>query len=154
MKKQSTSETFELVKDIFTDENKKGIADVTPLLPEIIAEGITQDKTEIEYLVNRAEIHFQNSDHFKKSITKPGNKGYIGMFSYAITRPVLMKEAKIKGEANAAFIVKACNNHNALVKALTTLVNWHQAHDPISFIEANDLKEATQLLNKIQKESK
>ena len=43
---------------------------------------------------------------------------YIGMFSYAIARPALMKEAKIKGEANAAFIVTACNNHDALVKGL------------------------------------
>jgi len=75
MKKQSTAATHELVKDIFTDENKKGIADETPLIPEIIAEGLTQDKKEIKELVNRAEFLFKNSDHFKKSIAARGNKG-------------------------------------------------------------------------------
>lgn len=80
MGKQSTPETFELVKDIFTD--KKGIADETALIPEIIAECITQDKNEISYLINRAEILYQNSDSFKKRITAKGNKGRDSLYTF------------------------------------------------------------------------
>jgi hypothetical protein len=60
----------------------KTISEETVLLPEIIAEGITQDKTEIEYLVNRAEMHFKNSDHFRKSITAKGNKGRDNLYMF------------------------------------------------------------------------
>lgn len=82
MKRQSNAATHELVEAIFKDENKKGIADETALIPEIIAECITQDKNEISYLVNRAESHFQNSDHFKKAITKHGNKGRDSLYTF------------------------------------------------------------------------
>ena len=59
------------------------------------------------------------------------------------------KEAK----ANATFIVTACNNHDALVKALAKLVNWHRVHEPISFMDAEDLESANQLLNQIKEQS-
>lgn len=61
----------------------KTISEETALLPEIIAEGITQDKSEILYLVNRAEMHFQNSDHFKDLIkNQRGSKGRDNLYMF------------------------------------------------------------------------
>ena len=82
MKRQSNAATHELVETIFKDENKKGISDVTPIIPETVADSLTKNRIEADYLVNRAEIHFQNSDHFKKAITKPGNKGRDNLYMF------------------------------------------------------------------------
>ena len=82
MKKQSNAATFDLVHDIFMDENKKTISEETELIPEIIADQLTQDKDEISYLINRAEIHFHHSKHFKDSITAKGNKGRDNLYMF------------------------------------------------------------------------
>lgn len=60
----------------------KTISEETALLPEIIAEGITQNEDEITYLVKRAEIHFQNSETFKKAITMRGDKGRDNLYMF------------------------------------------------------------------------
>lgn len=60
----------------------KTISEETALLPEIIAEEITQNEDEIAYLVKRAEIHFQNSATFKKAITAKANKGRDNLYMF------------------------------------------------------------------------
>ena len=60
----------------------KTISEETVLLPEIIAEQITQDKEEVLYLVSRAERHYKNNEQFKKSITARGNKGRDNLYMF------------------------------------------------------------------------
>lgn len=40
--------------------------------------------------------------------------------------------------------------NDKLTKSLAKIVNWHKSHDPISFLEEADLKEADELLDSIK----
>lgn len=59
-------------------------------------------------------------------------------------------------EANAAYIVKACNAYPKLIEALRTLSNELRIHDNDLgdgvFIRERDLKEYTELLSQLDKE--
>jgi hypothetical protein len=62
-----------------------------------------------------------------------------------------------EAEANAAFIVAACNNHNSLTEALENLYKRAKIYG--AFADRNDangkaLANAKELLNKIKNESK
>lgn len=97
MKKQSNAATFDLVHNIFIDENKKSISEKTDLIPEIIARQITDNESEVSYLINRAEIHFHHSKHFRDSITAKGNKGRDNLYMFM---DHWLKSFKLKNNQN------------------------------------------------------
>lgn len=73
-------------------------------------------------------------------------KGCVVHAGSAIVAEVLAKamiNSQSKSEANAEFIVRACNSHDALVDALKKMVIWHDSihswtrpHAPLPRLEA------------------
>ncbi len=60
----------------------KSISEDTPLIPEIIADKFADSAGEHEWLCNKAETHYKESEHFRKSITKSGNAGRDNLYMW------------------------------------------------------------------------
>lgn len=60
----------------------KTISEVTPILPYLLADRITNDEEMQKYLCERAERHFKANKMFHKGVCGNGNKGrdYLLMF--------------------------------------------------------------------------
>lgn len=66
----------------FKPKKMKTISEETALMPEIIAEVITNDPNEILFLTSKAETLFLNSKSFRKSIKANGNKGRDNLYMF------------------------------------------------------------------------